>query len=67
MVNEQAFLQNNPSYTNLYNQILNEEDPIYPDLEVKESDDPIEQNKINQDSRRSACLLNIQKWLCKTH
>ena len=48
MVNEQAFLQNNPSYTNLYNQILNEEDPIYPDLEVKESDDPIEQNKINQ-------------------
>lgn len=29
---------------------------------------PILQNKINQQgSRRSACLLNTQKWLCKTH
>ena len=48
MINDQAFLQNNPLYMNLYNQILLEEEPIYPDLEIKESDDPIEQNKINK-------------------
>ena len=48
MVNEEAFLKNNPFYKNLYNEIKNEEDPIYPDLEIKESDDPIEQNKINK-------------------
>ena len=48
MINEEAFLQNNSFYKNLYNEIKNEEDPIYPDLEIKESDDPIEQNKINK-------------------
>ena len=48
MINDQAFLQNNPLYMNLYNQIIVEEEPIYPDLEIKESDDPIEQNKINK-------------------
>ena len=48
LINEQAFLQNNPFYINLYNQIKNEEDPIYPDLEIKESDDPIVQNEINK-------------------
>ena len=48
MINDQAFLQNNPLYMNLYNQILLEEEPIYPDLEIKESENPIEQNKINK-------------------
>ena len=48
MINEQAFLQNNPLYINLYDQIIVEEEPIYPDLEIKESDDPIEQNEINK-------------------
>ena len=35
MTNKQAFLQNNPLYMNLYNQIIIEEEPIYLDLEIK--------------------------------
>ena len=48
MMNEQNFLNNHPQYINLYNIISKEDDPVYPILEIKESDDPIVQNEMNK-------------------
>ena len=48
MMNEQNFLNNHPQYRNLYNIISKEDDPVYPILEIKESDDPIVQNEMNK-------------------
>ena len=48
MMDEQKFFQNHPQYKSLYNIISKEEDPIYPNLEIQESDDPIKQNENNK-------------------
>ena len=48
MIDEEAFLNSKPDYKNLYNNILKEKDPVYPDLEIKESDDKIKQNEYNK-------------------
>ena len=56
MVNEEAFLNSHPSYKNLYDVIKNLDNPIYPDLTILESDNPIEQNKINK-----AQIMNLVK------
>ena len=56
MVDEEAFLNNNPNYKKFYNEIKNLPNPDYPNLEIKESDDPIEQNKINK-----AQIMNLVK------
>ena len=48
MMNEQNFLNNHPQYINLYNIISKENEPVYPILEIKESDDPIVQNEMNK-------------------
>ena len=46
LTNEDAFLQSYPKYNDLYYKISKEENPVYPNLEIQESDDPIKQNQI---------------------
>ena len=56
MVDEEAFLNSHPNYKNLYDEIKNLPNPVYPDLTILESDNPIEQNKINK-----AQIMNLVK------
>ena len=48
MFDEEAFLNSKPDYKNLYNDILKEKDPVYPNLEIQESDDEKKQNEYNK-------------------
>ena len=48
MNNEEKFLEKRPQYKALYGEILKEEQPEFLDMEIKESDDPLEQNEINK-------------------
>jgi len=48
MIDEEAFLNSKPDYKNLYNDILKEKDPVYPNLEIQESDDEKKQNEYNK-------------------
>jgi len=48
MKNEENFLEKRPQYKALYEEILKKNEPVFPDMEDKESDDPIEQNEKNK-------------------
>ena len=48
MNNEEKFLENRPQYKTLYGEILNKDEPEFPDMEVQESDDPLKQNEYNK-------------------
>jgi len=41
-------LEKRPQYKALYEEILKKNEPVFPDMEDKESDDPIEQNEKNK-------------------
>ena len=48
MKNEENFLEKRPQYKALYEEILKKNEPVFPDMEDKESDDPKEQNEKNK-------------------